>query len=208
MWRWRWTNSGAAMWVLLFYALLRDRSYRESREAVEFEDETRGSVSSFFLAQVRFSGSILKASQEAGMRTVLAFACVLLSAAPTALAQSPSTASTGNESQVVTVKAGTQIKVDLWDHKVSWPVQDGFTVLIPALAKVSFSEAKSQQALYSRPVGYSQSSPVVLPPQKTVQLTSVTIGGKSYSVEAAAVTVPENQREVEFTLSSVLRIER
>jgi hypothetical protein len=100
------------------------------------------------------------------------------------------------------VPAGTQIKVDLWNRNVAWPVQDGFTVLIPALAKVSFKSTTSQQSYdVNGTTNY-------LPPQKTIELKSIKLGRKSYAIEADAVTVPENQREVVITLREPLEVAR
>ncbi len=142
------------------------------------------------------------------MKLFSLLACVLVLASSIALSQSPETAKTTDNPDTLVVPAGTMVKVDLWEHQVSWPVQHGFTTLIPALSKVAFSSARLEQVLYSQPLGSSQRSAIFLPPQKTVQLTSVTIGGKSYTIEAAAITVPENQRDVEFTLTEPLHLER
>ena len=135
------------------------------------------------------------------MKTLSAFACILLLATCCAFAQ-PATPDADNS---VVVPTGTQIKIDLWDHNVAWPVQDGFSVLIPALAKVTFKSTTSQQVIYG---DYTGNGTIVLPPQKTVHLISILIGETRYPVEADSVTVPQNQREIVVTLSAPLRISR
>jgi hypothetical protein len=105
---------------------------------------------------------------------------------------------------VLMVPAGTSIKIDVLNHNVAWPVRDGFTELIPALAKISFeSKPVLDDLKHSRKASYSQ-----VAAQKMVRLTSITIGHQSFAVDSDTVTVPENDREITVTLRSPIRIPR
>lgn len=136
------------------------------------------------------------------VKLISALALGALLATHVAFGQADQPDGPANGAQIIEVPAGTQLRVDLWDRNIAWPVQSGFTVLIPALAPVSFNSTASQQVLCG------DLGNIYLPPQKTIQLTSIAVDGKSYQVEAETITVPENEREVVITLRSSLRISR
>ena len=98
------------------------------------------------------------------------------------------------------VPAGTQIKIDLFNHNVAWPVREGFAEMIPALAVISF---ESKPVYFERYRGQIESVP-----QKRVRLTSITIAGTSYTVVSDAVVVPETEREITVTLRRPLTLDR
>jgi hypothetical protein len=110
---------------------------------------------------------------------------------------------------VVVVPAGTELKVDLDDHKVVVPVRVGFATPIPALSHVAVKVTRSYVAFpYAGVQSYGGIANVGYAEYATV--TAVTVGAKTYQVETSSVPlfISGANSEVTFTLSGPVEISR
>jgi len=113
------------------------------------------------------------------------------------------------------VPAGTEIRVDLTEKKVTVPVRVGFATPIPALSKVAVDTDRTYfQTSYD---GYNAGNPGYV---EYVTLTTVTVQGKTYSVKTDRIQLngtnvhatvgagPTSIHDAVFTLSEPLSMER
>ncbi len=138
------------------------------------------------------------------IRTALSLLVFLFAVA--CFGQQQSSDKNGGDGTIV-VPAGTKITVHLdygkregrpyIDGTVAWPVRDGFTTLIPVGAKV---RADVFVVYYSNPYNY-------FVPVEFIQLTLLTMGGKTYRLETDTQELMGGTAESKFTLVSDLRIE-
>lgn len=108
----------------------------------------------------------------------------------------------------IVVPAGTEIKVDVDQHKTIVPVRVGFTTAIPALSQVTVNVNR----LYVNvPISYQ--GPEVssyTDYEDNATLTAITVAGKNYEVQARPIRLSKGgtNNEVTFVLDAPLSILR
>lgn len=107
----------------------------------------------------------------------------------------------------ITVPAGTEIKIDVPEHKVVAPVRVGFSTPIPALSQVSVDIHRTYVS-----AGYAVAGMPYVDYVDYATITSITINGTSYDVETDTIPLFKGEgaanREVTFHLNSTLSIPR
>jgi hypothetical protein len=110
---------------------------------------------------------------------------------------------------VIIVPGGTELKVDIGDHKTVVPVRVGFATPIPALSQVTVEVTRSYVAIphFDMPY-YGGIANVDYAEYATV--TAVTVNGKTYQVETNSVPlfISGTNNEVTFTLGGPVEILR
>jgi hypothetical protein len=124
-----------------------------------------------------------------------------------------------SKTEPLVVPAGTEIRVDLVEGKVIVPVRVGFATPIPALSKVAVQVNRTYY-----PTGFINTSDRVgyVGYADYATLTAVTVGGRTYPVESAAIPVATpgssavtvdntlgcSPHDAKFVLSAPVAIER
>ena len=119
------------------------------------------------------------------------------------------------ESDFIVVPAGTEIRVDITESKVIVPVRVGFATPIPPLSKVAVQINRAYY--YTGSNGTFGNGPVAL--AENAVLTTVTVDGVTYPVQAASVpldnvgatrgaTLPPSLHDVTFILSAPISVHR
>ena len=115
---------------------------------------------------------------------------------------------------VIVVPAGTEIRVDIVDGKVTVPVRVGFATPIPALSKAA---VQMNPVYYYTGYGNYGTGPVAF--IENAVLTAVTVRGVTYAVQANTLQVDSvgvvrgtmaasSSRDAVFVLSAPVAIER
>lgn len=115
---------------------------------------------------------------------------------------------TENKHSFVTIPSGTNITVQLnyqnhatgssLEGKVVWPVQIGFTNVIPVGSRVKAGTF----------IQYADTDRWHTSPVEMVQLMTITVDDKTYDVESNALRLETGATETKFTLVSDLKIEK
>lgn len=113
-----------------------------------------------------------------------------------------------NGASSVVIPSGTNITVKLnyqnhaagsnLEGKVVWPVQIGFTTVIPVGSRVkaaTFTQYNDTDRRHTNPIEF-------------VQLVTITVGDKTYEVESNALPMERGTAETKFTLVADVKIER
>jgi hypothetical protein len=119
----------------------------------------------------------------------------------------------GEKPDPYVVPAGTEIRVDLTESKITVPVRLGFATPIPALTKVAVQTDRAYFPTYG---AYSTNDPGYA---EFSTLTAVTVDGKTYTVQTNRVqvggtnvnpagTTVSSSRDAVFVLSATVEIER
>jgi hypothetical protein len=112
---------------------------------------------------------------------------------------------------VIVVPAGTELKVDIGEHKAVIPVRVGFATPIPALSQVTVEVMPSYFAI---PYSYGDAHYYAGIPNvgyiEYATLTAVTVGGKTYQVktDSLPLSIGGTNSEVTFVLGEPLKILR
>jgi len=109
----------------------------------------------------------------------------------------------------IVVPAGTELKVDIGQHKIVIPVRVGFATPIPALSRVTVDVTRSY-------VGISAFSSTPYPTLADVDyveyatVTAITVAGNTYEVQTNSVPLLKGatNNEVTFVLGAPLKILR
>jgi hypothetical protein len=106
---------------------------------------------------------------------------------------------------VFVVPAGTELKVDIDQHKITVPIRIGFATAIPALSQVSVEIARSYVSVpdFSTSISYVDYF-------EFATLTAVTVGGDTYPVQTDSLRLLKGaiNSELTFTLMAPLKILR
>lgn len=110
---------------------------------------------------------------------------------------------------VIVVPAGTELKVDVDQHKTVVPVRVGFATPIPALSQVTVEATRS----YVGMPDFSSTSYPALAYVDYVEyatVTAITVAGNTYEVQTNSVTLQKGgtNSEVTFILAAPLKILR
>jgi hypothetical protein len=109
---------------------------------------------------------------------------------------------------VIIVPVGTELKVDIDQHKTIVPVRVGFATPIPALSQVTVEITRSFVGL---PYLYAGSPYTDVPFYiEYATLTAVTVAGKTYPVltDSLPLSSAGTNSEVRFTLGGPVKIQR
>lgn len=110
---------------------------------------------------------------------------------------------------VIVVPAGTELKVDLDEHKTIVPVRVGFATPIPALSQVTVQVTPSYFGVpnFSGVAPYSGADVDYV---EYATVTAVTVAGKTYQVQADSLPLSRGgtNSEVTFTLGQPLKVLR
>lgn len=110
---------------------------------------------------------------------------------------------------VIVVPAGTELKVDVDDHKTVVPVRVGFATPIPALSQVTVQVTRSYVPVSRIDMPY-YSGIANVDYSEYATVTAVTVNGRTYQVETDSVPlfISGTNSDVTFTLSGPLAILR
>jgi hypothetical protein len=113
---------------------------------------------------------------------------------------------------VIVIPVGTELKVDIEQHKIIVPVRVGFATPIPALSQVTVEVRRSfESAPYvSSGSSYSNYDAPFLDYVEYATVTAVTVAGKTYPVQTDSLPLSSigTNSEVKFVLGEPIKILR
>jgi hypothetical protein len=97
-------------------------------------------------------------------------------------------------SDTIVVPAGTQLRVDIHDHKIVVPVRVGFVTPIPALSQVTVQLNRTYLTTTYSPTGTPYADYI-----EYATVTAVTVSGKTYEVQTDSVPLLKDGTNSELT---------